>query len=208
VSRPCFPRLRWAAALWLALYVPAYALAYGFANFLFLCNLAAILGAVGIWTCNRLLLSSQAVGIVLVGTAWTADLAARLVTGTHLIGGTEYMWDPQWPLFSRLLSLYHVVLPVVLVLGLRRIGYDRRGWLLQSALALAVVALGRLFPPAVNINYAYVEPLFNRTWGGPVTHMATVAGFLSLVAYSLGHLLLLRLCGTAPRRPGAATADG
>jgi len=179
VSRPCFPRLRWAAALWLALYVPAYALAYGFANFLFLCNLAAILGA------------------VLVGAAWTADLAARLVTGSHLIGGTEYMWDPQWPLLTRLLSLYHVALPVVLVLGLRRIGYDRRGWLLQSALALAVVALGRLFPPAVNINYAYVEPLFKRTWGGPVTHVAAVAGFLSLVAYSLGHLLLTRLCPAA-----------
>ena len=131
MSGPCFPRLRWAAALWLALYVPAYAIAYGFANFLFLCNLSAVLGALGIWTCNRLLLSSQAVGILVVGAAWTADLTARLVTGAHLIGGTEYMWDPRWPLFTRLLSLYHVVLPVVLVLGLRRIGYDRRGWLLQ-----------------------------------------------------------------------------
>ena len=197
MSPPCFPRLRWAAALWLALYVPAYALAYGFANFLFLCNLTAILAAVGIWTCSRLLLSSQAIAILLVGAAWTADLVSRLLTGTHLIGGTEYMWDPQWPLPTRLLSLYHVVLPVVLVLGLRRIGYDRRAWPLQSALALAAVALGRLFGPAANINYAYVEPLFGRTWGGPVTHVAAVAGFLALVAYSLGHLLLSKLCPVA-----------
>jgi hypothetical protein len=201
VSPPCFPRLRWVAALWLALYVPAYALAYGFGNFLFLCNLSAILAAVGIWSGNRLLLSSQAVALLLVGAAWTADLGSRLLTGTHLIGGTEYMWDPRWPLFTRLLSLYHVVLPVVLVVGLRRIGYDRRGYVLQSALALAVVALGRLFGPATNLNFAYVEPLFKRTWGGPATHVAAVAGFLALVAYSLSHLLLLKLCPVVPRAP-------
>jgi uncharacterized membrane protein YgcG len=102
----------------MAVYVPLYAFAYGFANFLFLCNLAVILVAVGIWTCSRLLLSSQAVGILLVGAVWTLDFASRLLTGSHLIGGTEYMWDPQWPLFTRLLSLYHVILPVLLVVVL------------------------------------------------------------------------------------------
>jgi hypothetical protein len=110
------------------------------------------------------------------------------------------MWDPQWPLFTRLLSLYHPALPLVLVFALRRIGYDPRGCWLQSAIAVVAVAAGRLFPPAVNLNYAYVEPLFKRTWGGrggPVTHVAAVAGFLALVAYPLTHLLLLRLCPRA-----------
>ena len=120
MSAPCFPRLRWVAAAFLVVYVPAYALAYGFANFLFLCNLAVLLAGAGLWTCSRLLVSSQAVAIVLVGTAWTLDLGSRILTGRHLIGGTEYMWDPQWPLFTRLLSLYHVALPLVLVVALRR----------------------------------------------------------------------------------------
>ena len=44
----------WAAAASLAVYVPAYALAYGFANFLFLCNLAVILVAVGIFPNSQL----------------------------------------------------------------------------------------------------------------------------------------------------------
>ena len=57
-----------------------------------------------------------------------------------------------------------------------------------------MVAIGRAFPAETNINFAYVEPLFGRTWGGAVTQVVAVAGFLSLVAYSLGHLLLLRLC--------------
>jgi hypothetical protein len=201
VTTTCFPRLRWAVALFLAAYLPAYGLTYGLANFLFLCNLSVVLSAAGIWTCNRLLLSSQAVASLLVGLVWTVDAASRLLSGTHLIGGTEYMWDPRWPLFTRLLSLYHVALPPLLVLSVRRTGYDPRGYWLQSALAIAGVAAGRLFGPAANINYAYVEPLFGRTLGGPATHVLAVAGSLVLVAYPLAHVLLAR-CGGGVRAAG------
>ena len=204
MSAPCFPRLRWVALASLAVYLPAYTLAYGLANFLFLCNLTAILAAIGIWTCHRLLLSSQAVAILLVATAWTLDVAGRLVLGRHLIGGTEYMWDPQWPLFTRLLSAYHVVLPITLVLVLRRIGYDKRGYWLQCAIALAAVSAGRLFGPQANINYSFVDPLLKRSWGGPLTHVAVVAGFLVLVAYPLTHLLLQRLCRPTVGPPARA----
>jgi hypothetical protein len=185
----------------MAVYVPSYALAYGLANFLFLCNLAVILVAVGIWTCSRVLLSSQAVSLLTVGAVWTADFLSRLLLGSHVVGGTEYMWDPQWPLFTRLLSLYHVILPVLLLVVLRRVGYDRRGYLLQSAIAVAGVVVGRLFGPVANINHAFVDPILKRTWGGPVTHVAVVAGALVLVAYPLTHLLLVRLCPRESRLP-------
>jgi hypothetical protein len=204
VSGPCFPRLRWVALAFLAVYLPAYTLAYGLANFLFLCNLTAILAAIGIWTCHRVLLSSQAVAILLVSTVWTLDVAGRIVLGRHLIGGTEYMWDPQWPLFTRLLSAYHVVLPITLVLVLRRIGYDQRGYWLQCAIALAAVSAGRLFGPQANINHSFVDPFLKRSWGGPVAHVAVVAGFLILVAYPLSHLLLQRLCRLTARPPARA----
>ena len=199
----CFPRLRWAALAWVCVYVPSYALAYGFANFLFLCNLAVILVAVGIWMCSRLLLSSQAVGILPVGVAWTADVVSRLLTGSHAIGGTEYMWDPQWPLLTRLLSLYHVILPVLLVIVLRRVGYDRRGYLLQSVIANFGVVVGRFFGPLANINDAFVDPILKKTWGGPVTHLAVISGALVLVAYPLTHGLLLRACPSGTRPPAA-----
>lgn len=200
---PRFPRLRWAALLVLAAYLPSYAVVYGLANFLFLCNLSVILVGIGIWTGNRLLLSSQAVAILLVGTVWTADLVSRLVLGRHFLGGTEYMWDPQWPLFTRLLSLYHVVLPPLLVYLLRRLGYDRRGYWLQSAIAIAGVLLGRLFGPEANINQAFVDPLLKRSWGGAATHLAVIAGFLVLVAYPLTDRVLVRLC-RGPGRAGVA----
>jgi hypothetical protein len=192
--------------------VPAYAAAYGFANFLVLCNLTVLLVGVGLWTCSRLVLSSQAVAIVVVGAVWTLDLLSRLVLGRHLLGGgTAYMWDPQWPLFTRLLSLYHVVLPPLLVLVLRRIGYDRRGYWLQSAIAVVAVAIGRLFGPGVNLNQAYVELVFGRTWGGPSTHVLAVVAFLTLLVYPLSHRLLVRLCDAAPageRSASATSGDG
>jgi hypothetical protein len=194
VSSGCFPRLRWVFAAWVAIYIAAYTVTYGVANFLFLCNLSVILAAAGVFVCSRVLLSSQAVSILLVGPVWAIDVVSRLVTGSHVIGGTEYMWDPRWPLVTRLMSLYHVILPVVLVTALRRIGYDSRGYLLQSAIAVVGVAAGRLFGPAANINGAFADPILKRTWGGASTQVLVVAGFLVLVAYPLSHLLLVRLC--------------
>jgi hypothetical protein len=206
MSHP-FPRLRWAAVAWLAAYVPAYAIAYGFANFLFLCNVSAILVAVGFWTASRLLLSSQAVAVLVVAVVWTADAGARVLTGAHLFGGTEYMWDARWPLPTRLLSLYHVVLPVLLIIALHRIGYDRRGYALQSAIAVVGVSLGRLFGPAANINYAFVDPILKRTWGGALTHVAVIAAALVLVAYPPTHVLLVRLLPPTIPRPRSSAAD-
>jgi hypothetical protein len=191
VSAAAFPRLRWAALAGMAVYLPAYTYAYGLANFLFLCNLSVILTAIGIWTGSRLVLSSQAVGLLGVGTVWTADFLGRLLAGEHLVGGTEYMWDPRWPLGTRAMSLYHVVLPVLLVWALRRLGYDRRGWALQSAIAVLGVGLGRVFGPAANVNHAFVDPILKRAWGGAVTHVAVVAGALVLVVYPLTHAVLL-----------------
>ena len=39
-----------------------------------------------------------------------------------------------------------------------------------------------------------VEPLPERTLGGPVTHVAVVVGFLVLVVHPLTHVLLARFC--------------
>ena len=197
--KPAFPHARWVAVAALAVYLVTYTRAYGLANFLFLCNLSVILACVGLWTANSLLLSSQAVGLLVVGTAWGLDVLSWFLFGVHAIGGTEYMWDPQYPLFARLLSLYHVVLPVTLVWALRRVGYDRRGYGVQCLIALVGVALGRSFPAAMNLNGAYADPLFAKTWGGPVVHVAAIWGFLIVVVYPLAHLVLSRLLPPAPR---------
>jgi len=198
---PAFPTLRWVAIAWLAVYVPAYASAYGWANFVFLCNLGVFVLAAGLWSGSPLLISSQAIGMLVVDVVWTADLLSRLVTETHWIGGTEYMWDPRWPLFTRLLSLYHAATPLLVVHGLRRVGYDPRAYWLQSALAVAGVLVGRLLGPEANVNGAFRDPMFQRAWGPPVVHLAAVAGTLVLAVYPLTNLALSRIFGRAGARP-------
>ena len=136
----------------------------------------------------------------MIDTVWTLDFLWRLLLGRHLIGGTEYMWDPRWPLCTRLLSLYHVVLPGLLLMALRRTGYDRRAYLLQSLIAVGAVIAGRLLGPRVNINYAFVDPILKRSWQPAALHLAVIAGTLVAVVYPLTHAAIARLYPAAPSR--------
>ncbi|MEO7794031.1 MAG: hypothetical protein ABIV06_04600 [Thermoanaerobaculia bacterium] len=204
-GRHPFPRLRWLGLAWLAVYVPVYATAYGLTNFLFLCNLGVILTAAALFLENRLVLSSQAVAAPVIGLAWALDAGWRLLSGHHLFGGTEYMWDPQYPLPARLLSLYHLVWPVLVVVLVRRIGYDRRAWALQSGIAAGVIVVCRLWTdPAANINFAFVAPIFGRAFTPAALHIAIVLGGLAGVAYGLTHLSLL---AATKRSRGVRSAD-
>src|SRR5438034_11002695 len=105
---------RWGGALWMAVWVPAYAATWGWRNFFSTCDVAAALTCLGLWLTSGLLLSSQALAATVPALLWGMDAGARLVTGRHLFGGTEYMWDGRVPLAVRLLSLFHLVLLVVL----------------------------------------------------------------------------------------------
>jgi hypothetical protein len=190
MSHP-FPRLRWVALVWLAVYVPSYAVAYGWWNFLFLCNLGIFLSAVGFLFDSRLLLSSQALSALPIGFVWTLDYLGRVVTGEHVVGVTSYMWDPQYPFFTRALSLYHLAWPLLLLWCLRRVGYDRRGWRLQAAIATAILGLcWALSPVADNINYVFRDPFANRTLGPPLVHLGLVLLVWVGVVYRATHWLL------------------
>ncbi|MEO8275743.1 MAG: hypothetical protein ABI639_05955 [Thermoanaerobaculia bacterium] len=202
-TSPLFPRLRWFALLWLAVYLPTYTVAYGLTNFLFLCNLGVILTALAILFGNRWVLSSQAVAAPVIGLAWAIDASWRVATGHHLYGGTEYMWDPQYPLFARLLSLYHLVWPILTLILVKRTGYDRRGWRLQAAIAGGAILLARLATdPAENINFAFRDPLLGRSFAPPILHLLIVFATLAGFAYGLTHHLLMRFARRRPLPPG------
>jgi hypothetical protein len=191
-------RLRWVGPLWLAVYVPSYTAAYGVLNFLFLCNLGVLLTAVGLWRRSALLLSTQALAALVVCLAWILDFGGRLLLGHHPLGVTSYMWDPQYPLFTRLLSLYHTAWPFVLLAALRRVGYDRRAFAAQSALAAIVIPLSRVAGPIRNINYAYQDPVFHLSFHPAALHLFVVVGAVVAFAYWPTHALLRRLLPAAP----------
>jgi len=184
---------RWLALLSLVAWFAAYWHAWGPANFLHLCDIAVILTCIGLYTNSALLISSQAVSSVLIDIVWTLDAAARLFFGVHLIGGTEYLFDATTPLWARLLSLFHIVLPVILLWSLSRLGYDRRAWKLQSAILLPVLIASRFVTPDQNLNFAVKDPFLHRSYGPAPTHLAVTFLFLVFVVYFPTHLFFSRL---------------
>ena len=195
VDSRAFPRMRWAAAAWLAVWIPAYASVWGPRNFLLLCDVAVLLTCAGLWLGSPLLLSSQAVSSILADAVWAMDAGSRLFLGRHLFGGTEYMWDASFPLAVRLLSLFHIFWPVLLVWSVRRVGYDRRGLGLQIAIAGALLVVSRFAGRVANLNFAFRDPIWGLSLEPAALHLAATLAFLTAVLYLPTHLVLSRAFG-------------
>ncbi|HVB32869.1 MAG TPA: hypothetical protein VNJ52_00645 [Patescibacteria group bacterium] len=191
-----------AATAWVAAWLPIYAAYYGWANFLHLSDIAILLTTIGLWTSSGLLISSQAVSVLLGETLWIIDVLWTVGFGHHLIGGTGYMWDHQYPLWLRLMSLYHFVLPALLVWAVARLGYDRRGLKLQAGIGAAALVCGRLWGRKDNINFAFHDPIFHWAWGPAPAHLLVMFAGMILLDYLPTAWLLNRLFG----RPGLKSA--
>jgi hypothetical protein len=176
--------LKLAVTVWLVVWVPVYWRAHGPQNFLWFCDLANFLIAAALWTGSRLLFSSQAIAVLAAQILWVLDVVGRLALGLHPIGGTEYMFDAATPLALRLMSLFHVAALILLVWGVRRLGYDARGLPLQLAIAAVILPVSWLFGPGCNLNW---------TWGpfGGVQQALPPLLYLALLPF--GYLLVLYL---------------
>ena len=183
--------VRIGAALWLVVFVGAYWPTYGPVNFLHLCDVAVILTCVGLARGSSLLLSSQALASLVVDLAWDLDLVWRAATGRHLVGGTEYMWDPRYPLVVRLISCFHVFWPLLLLWALRRVGYDRRALTVQAILTAVLLVASRLVLPEANINFAVRDPFGGRSLGPAPLHLGLTLLFLVVVIYWPTHRVLI-----------------
>lgn len=166
----------------MAVWVPVVLASYGPLNFLWICNLCNFVLLVALWVENRLWISSQAVGVLLLDGAWTVDLLVALATGTHPLGATRYMFNAELPLAARLLSLYHVAVPLVILWAVRRLGYDRRALGLQSALTAPLLVLSFVLSPVDwNINWVF----------GPGSQQTWMPGWLYLLAIVVLYPLLI-----------------
>ena len=175
-----FMRMRlWLKVLWtvwVLVWAPLYWRQYGLQNFLFFCDLGNVFIAAALWLESPLLFSWQASGLLIFQTLFTFDLAGALLTRRHLIGGTEYMFDPHISLAIRLLSLFHVAMPPLLLWGIWRLGYDQRGWKYQTLTAWVVVPINYFWRPQFDVNWAR----------GPFFHeQHTVPGLVYLFGYLL-----------------------
>jgi hypothetical protein len=169
---PLWLKIGW--TVWLILWAPLYWRQYGPQNFLFFCDIGNLLIGIALWLESSLMFSWAACGLLLFQTLYCIDLAGALLTGHHLIGGTEYMFDPHLSLAIRLLSLFHVATLPLLFWTLWRLGYDRRGWKLATLMAWIIIPINYFWRPQFDVNWA--RGLFFR-------EQHAVPGWLYLLAY-------------------------
>jgi hypothetical protein len=188
-----FPIGRWIALAWFLVWFPMYWRVWGWQNFLRLCDVTLILSCLGFWLGDGLLISSQLLGAILPDCLWCLDVGWRLFTGCNLIGGTEYLWDANYPFWVRMLSLLHVMLPIILILACLRLGYDKRALTLESCVVAALVIVSRSLGTELNLNYAFIDPIFHRAVRPAFLHVIVAIGFICLVFLLPVHLVMRKV---------------
>ena len=193
---PLWLKIAWTA--WVLVWAPVYWKQYGAQNFLFYCDVGNILITFALWSESPLIFSWQAVSLLVVQVLYSVDLILAFLLGRHFIGGTDYMFDPNIARPVRLLGLYHLVVPPLLLWAIRQVGYDRRAWKLQTITACILVPICHLWRPEFNVN-----------WARGIRHeQHAVAGWIYVIAYLLvvtvaiywpTHLFLSWFC--APGNP-------
>lgn len=192
---PLWPKLAWSA--YMAVLVPVYWRRYGPQNFLWFSDLALFEALASLWRETALPASTAAVAVLPLEGAWAADF----LSGGRLAGLAGYMFDTTLPRWLRALSLFHLALPPTLVWLLRRLGYDRRALLAQTALATAVLPLAYTFgTPEANVDWVYGPGTEPQRVLPPKLYLGLLMLGLPALVYLPTHLLLRRLFPPALRR--------
>ena len=198
---PLWIKIGW--TIWLAVWAPVYWHQYGPQNFLFFCDIGNVLIGIALWLESPLIFSWVACGLLVFQTLYIGDLLGAFLTGHHLIGGTEYMFDPGIPLPVRLLSLFHVATPPLLLWALWKLGYDPRGWKLQTLMTWIVIPINYFWRPELDVNFA--RGLFFRDQH-VIPGWLYLLGYLTVVPFIVYYPIhLLLACATkkwnSPREP-------
>ena len=186
--------LKIVCTLYVCLLVPVYWMQYGPTNFLWFSDIALLLIVPALWFESALLASMMALSVVLLELTWNVDFFGRLLTGKELIGLSNYMFDATIPLGVRGLSLFHIVLPPLLLWMVHRLGYDGRALPAQTVLAWLVLPLSYwLSNPVENANWVYGFGSKPQIWLPAPLFVALLMLAFPLLIYLPTHLLLKKL---------------
>ena len=184
-------------SIFVAWVIPIYWKQYGPANYLWFSDVALILLVPALWLESKLFFSALAVSVVLLELLWNVDFFVRLLTRSQLVGLSDYMFDSTISRSIRALSLFHVLLPAILIWYVYRLGYDSRAFLVQTFSAWVVLLLSFfLTKPKDNINWVYGFGKKPQTRVPKVIHLLLLMLGLPVLVYLPSHLVLKRLFGS------------
>ncbi len=153
--------------------IPIYYKKYGLKNFLWFSDIGLFLTVIALWLHSSLIMSIATVSLLLPELLWNIDFFVELTTRYKFLGLARYMFDTQYSLFLRVLSLFHVVLPIIWIWSLIAWGYDPHALFWAVLMCWIVLLVTYLFTnPKENINWVFLpehnnwQHLTTRTWFG------------------------------------------
>lgn len=218
MARPIPFWVKLAYTAFMAVMVPVYLRDYGWTNFLYFCDVAALMTLVAVWRESALWASMPALGIMVAQAVWIVDFVGTAL-GHPVVGMTGYMFDPGIPLLTRGLSYYHFWLPLFVLWLLARLGYDRRAFWPWTVLAWGLALVCFFLMPApprsaedprrpVNINcvfgFSNEKP---QEWMAPGLYFAGVLAVLPLGIFLPTHLVLRAVFRKPAIRPITGRLD-
>ena len=164
-SDAIFNLIKYFLTLFTLILVPTYWYYYGVQNFLWLSDIGLFLTVMSLWLHSAMLMSIAAVAVLVIELVWNIDFFGELIFNVNIIDLADYMFDPSYPFFLRILSLFHVITPLVWIWYLKRYGYDTRALRFSTILYWVDVWIVFLFTePIKNINWVFL-PQVNGTHG-------------------------------------------
>ena len=196
-SPSCLPIwLKLFYTLFIVILVPVYWTNLGIANFLWGSDIALLVMVFGLWLESRFLTSMMTVGVLIPELVWNIDFFTHLLAGRDLLGLniTVYMFSEERSLLVRVMSLFHVFLPVILLYSLLRLGYDSRAFLAQVILCWVILPATYLFTdPVKNINWVFGISEVPQTWMPEIVYLVLLMMFFPLLIFWPTHLLLKKI---------------
>lgn len=148
--------------------IPVYWRNYGPLNFLWISDMGLFLTVLGLIFHESLLVSMAIVGAMVTELVWCIDYFAELLFGINIINLSDYMFDTNYSVGLRGLSLFHVAMPIIWFLYLIDYGYNRRAfWYMTFLYWIMILATYLCTEPAANINWVFL-PLIKPELGIPL----------------------------------------
>ena len=157
---------KWIFCAFMAFYFPAYFIGYGPQNFLWLSSIILMLTFLATLFESGFLASMAASGGLLFEVLWTVDFlftVTALLIGSNVTGFTIYMFNPSLSIWLRVIAVFHLALPPLLIWLILRLGYDSRAWIVQMVLSWVLVLITWLITnPVLNINFVFSNVKFEQ----------------------------------------------
>ena len=145
----------------------------------------------------RFLISMAAVGGLAFELLWALDFlftVGAILIGSHLTGFTDYMFDPNLSIWLRVIALFHLALPPLLIWLILRLGYNSRVWVVQVVLTWSVLLVTWFFTdPSLNINLVFTHMKFEHPNIGAIPFLIMVLVVDGMLIYGT-HLFLRAFC--------------